>query len=1096
MLVELWGASDAFRLTLPGSPLGYILLFIETILIGTVLFVVTKIPPVRHPQRWQWTLALSLAGFITSQLFPIFFPFTSQPLTPFSVLPLLLAATILDPFAVIIVGAMTGLGQGLGQTHQLFDIYHFAITGLVAYVFMRQRYIGRLYNLCRHPVVSGLLSMIGPAVLLGIATFANAADGNSLTALDQALYQGNNALFLFLIEGLIGGTLLFIILQALPNLRPRQTHIPSPARRSLRKQLLGNFFAFSLFLTLLLVTVVFNLSINVSRRLVLNQMAHNAGIASADIPAFQTELEKLIEAFEDASLFLPGDPDTSTDGLEQIYKSSLLYRRLMIVGKDQAITAHWPPADNDTLALTPAELAAINDVFTTNITDIVTMDVDKPGEPLSFMVPVPDDNGEPQAVIIGRVTQLSINNLIVGMQGVAAESVGFIVNDESLIIAHPDETKLRTEWKPEENGRSLSVPVSDGQSGAYQTVEPETGTRQLVYYLQDTAHDWSVVISVPYAVVLDLSLDIGLPLFAILMIVSIASFVQLAVQSRGITDPITEIVNASKTMAAGGNWTPAIHAQRDDEIGQLSQAFSQMQRSMKKRLNELSLLLSVSHDVSTNIDLNQGMPAILRGALRGTGASGARAVVLNPSGGNPLTFSEGPASRNMAALDRRIMSKLRYTSELMLATPAEIRAALELDQSREVPIPALLAIPLHSHKRFQGVLWLGYRQANSFDLSERNLLHTLASQAAVLVGNAHLFATAEGGRRRLAAVLASTSDAVIVTDPTKRVLLINPAMEHLFGLKAGDVANRPVASVISAKPLVEALTTENDYTHNLEIPVTDGRIFYASVSRITSRAGQVFGRVAVLRDITHLKEIDEMKSDFVSTVSHDLRNPLTFMRGYITMLPMVGEVNEKQYEYVDKILTGIDQMTKMVDDLLDLSRIEAGIDFQQDEIEIKPLLSDIADEYWQHAHLAGIKIHVDVQPEVVSVRGDRALIRQAITNLVGNGIKYAPKSGRLWLRAMQHNSKVIISVEDNGPGIPEEAQIRLFEKFYRVKQPGTEKVKGTGLGLAIVKTIAERHGGSARCYSKVGEGATFFIELPHNSGFSNGMSANGQGNRD
>ena len=214
------------------------------------------------------------------------------------------------------------------------------------------------------------------------------------------------------------------------------------------------------------------------------------------------------------------------------------------------------------------------------------------------------------------------------------------------------------------------------------------------------------------------------------------------------------------------------------------------------------------------------------------------------------------------------------------------------------------------------------------------------------------------------------------------------------------------------------------------------------------------------------------------------------MRGYISMLPMVGEVNEKQHEYVDKIMTGIDQMSKLVDDLLDLSRIEAGIDFNQDEIALHPLLSDIAEQYWQHAHLAGIKLHVDVTPKTTKVRGDEQLIRQAITNLVGNGIKYAKNSGSMMLGASVKNGKVIISVKDNGPGIPEENQIRLFEKFYRVKSPGQEKIKGTGLGLAIVKTIAERHGGTVRCHSKQGEGSTFFIELPSLS-YTNGSTANG-----
>jgi len=503
-----------------------------------------------------------------------------------------------------------------------------------------------------------------------------------------------------------------------------------------------------------------------------------------------------------------------------------------------------------------------------------------------------------------------------------------------------------------------------------------------------------------------------------------------------------------------------------------------MQQSMKKRLNELSLLLGVSHDVSTGIDLNQGMPAILRGALRGTGAAGARAVVLNPSGGHPLTYGAGPAAEAMAVLDRLIMTRLRHASELMLATPNQIRAALALPKDDEPPLPSLLAIPLHSHDRFQGILWLGYRQPHSFDLTERNLLRTLASQAAVLVENAHLFATAEGGRRRLAAVLASTSDAVIVTDPTERILLVNRSAEKIFDLDASRIGGRPVTSVIKVKELVSALTSNDEIVRNLEVPTSDGKTYYASVSTIISNDGQIYGRVAVLHDITHLKEIDDMKSEFVATVSHDLRSPLTFMRGYATMLPMVGELNEKQQDYADKILNGIDQMAQLVDDLLDLGRIEAGVDLAQEEIVVESLLSDVATEYWQHAHLSGIKLQVEVAPGVSTVTGDTALIRQAITNLVGNGIKYAPDSGLMTLRAEQTNGEVVISVKDNGPGIPQKDQMRLFEKFYRVKQRGTEKIKGSGLGLAIVKSIAERHGGRVWCHSQDGEGATFYISLP------------------
>ncbi|HUM71746.1 MAG TPA: ATP-binding protein, partial [Chloroflexota bacterium] len=388
------------------------------------------------------------------------------------------------------------------------------------------------------------------------------------------------------------------------------------------------------------------------------------------------------------------------------------------------------------------------------------------------------------------------------------------------------------------------------------------------------------------------------------------------------------------------------------------------------------------------------------------------------------------------------------------------------------------AIPLRCHDRFQGILWLGFRQTHSFDLTERNLLSTLSTQGAVLVENARLYATAESGRRRLAAVLASTSDAVIVTDQTERVLLINPATERIFGFTVDAVRNRPVADVIPIPALVQALMGQDERPQNLEISTSDGKIYNAIASTIFSHEGQVFGRVAVLRDITNLKEIDKMKSDFVATVSHDLRSPLTFIRGYTSMLSLAGELNDKQHEYVGKILGGIDQMAKMVEDLLDIARIEGGMELEQEVIDIRPLLADIAAEYWQHAHLAGIQIKVDITDDVSSIVGDLSLVRQAVANLIGNGVKYAPNSSPLYLQAHQANGEVVISVKDNGPGIAKEDQIHLFEKFYRVKARGTEKVKGSGLGLAIVKTIATRHGGNAWVQSQVGKGSTFCISLP------------------
>lgn len=947
MPVELWGATETIAVGLPDRLLGNLLLLVYIIITGLLLSRYRDDFQTLGGAGWRWLIGLSVAAFVASQF--LAYPVKQTPMGAvayvvlLTAVPTLLAAAILPPIAALWVGAAAGLGQSLGETHQLFPIFHYAFVTMFTAVLMQQNYMGRLYRWLREPVIAGLLAGFLLAALAGVATFA-AGPATGLVALDVALVVALAGLWPRLMEGLVGGVVVMFVLRALPDLKPSRPLVPSPTQRSLQRRLILNYIAFTAILLSLTLFVLYSVAITISTRLIAHNIAETLLIIPADAP-------------------LPPAPEQSDPNEKQYHFAR--YDR-----------AAWPQA----------------------------------GAGLTL-----------------------------------------------LRLAQPENGAAYWHWRDDTAipyDRELVVVASQG----------------------DTAE--IVVGTAPYTAVLEQAWGIGWPLLLVMLLAAGLFYAHVLVIGRDITTPLDEMVAAAKTIAAGGNWTPALHLQRDDEIGQLQRAFAQMQRSMRKRLNELSLLLGVSHDVATSIDIHEGLPAILQGALRGTGAIGARAVVPNPSGGNPMTFGEGPAAEQMAVLDRQIMTRLRHASELMLVTPEEIRRTLDLPDTAELPVPALLAIPLRSHDRFQGILWLGFRQTHSFDLTERNLLSTLSTQGAVLVENARLYATAESGRRRLAAVLSSTSDAVIVTDQTERVLLINPAAERIFNFTVDAVRNRPVADVIPVPALVKALIGQDERPHNLEITTSDNKIYNAIASTIFSHEGQVFGRVAVLRDITDLKEIDKMKSDFVATVSHDLRSPLTFIRGYASMLSLAGELNDKQHEYVSKILGGIDQMSKMVEDLLDIARIEGGMELEREEIEIRPLLADIAAEYWQHAHLAGIQIKVDIADEIDTIVGDLPLVRQAIANLVGNGIKYAPNSGPLHIQAYQANGEAVISIKDNGPGIPKEDQPHLFEKFYRVKAKGTERVKGSGLGLAIVKTIATRHGGNAWVQSQPGKGSTFCISLP------------------
>jgi signal transduction histidine kinase len=217
----------------------------------------------------------------------------------------------------------------------------------------------------------------------------------------------------------------------------------------------------------------------------------------------------------------------------------------------------------------------------------------------------------------------------------------------------------------------------------------------------------------------------------------------------------------------------------------------------------------------------------------------------------------------------------------------------------------------------------------------------------------------------------------------------------------------------------------------------------------------------------------------VATVSHDLRAPLTFIRGYATMLMMVGNLNDKQHDYLERILQGIEQMSDLIDDLLNLRRIEAGVGIGQEACRLGVVLVEAVDTMRARATAKGITLRLEPTDGSPTVVGDPTLLRQSIGNLVDNAIKYTQTGGQVSVgMRVNRSGEAVIHVTDTGIGIGSEEQPRLFEKFYRIKRRETGDIPGTGLGLALVKSIVERHEGRVWVESELNKGSTFYIALP------------------
>jgi PAS domain S-box-containing protein len=672
------------------------------------------------------------------------------------------------------------------------------------------------------------------------------------------------------------------------------------------------------------------------------------------------------------------------------------------------------------------------------------------------------------------------------LQWTSGRGEGFVVDATGHVVAHPDPGAVLTKW--DEERYQQCVEDTQPQGLVCEGRDPIQNTRELLYVLPAEGYPWSVVIRLPYEVVLEQARQVAVPLLILQAIFGTGLVVATVILVGRMTHPLERLADAAERIAAG-TLTDPIQVDGADEVGRLGATFEDMRARLKERMGDLSLLLEISQAVSSTLDLPTGMSFILEGALEATDAQVARAVFVTDSKVKKAVVARGEFHEGLPRLDRVLVAAVGDGQRPFVAEDlahAEIAGGAEMVGG---PIEAAVALPVRTKERMLAVIWLGYTTVQQFEKSKLDFLSMLSSQVAILIENARLFHVVESERSRLAAILESASDAVLVTDRKDRILLVNPAAEQAFSVRSRAVLGVDIEETDLAPEVTDALMGPSDTGEApKEVLLPDGRVLYANVSKIKDAGGEQAGRVAVMRDITHFKKLDEMKSEFLATVSHDLRAPLTFMRGYANRLDAVGELNQTQKSYVENILHGVQRIDDLVADLLDLSRIEAGLGVERKPCHLGLVLAEAASGLRGRAEAKGISLNIQspadplVGGKNVAVRGDRALLRQAMVNLLDNAIKYTPEGGNisaeLSLHARNGSHQAVITVADTGIGIAPDEQARLFEKFYRTKRGGQANASGTGLGLAIVKSIVERHKGKVWVESKVNEGSRFHISLP------------------
>ena len=532
-------------------------------------------------------------------------------------------------------------------------------------------------------------------------------------------------------------------------------------------------------------------------------------------------------------------------------------------------------------------------------------------------------------------------------------------------------------------------------------------------------------------------------------------------------------------------------------IGTLIMSFVVIQRELITPLLERNKQLESMHEVSTAITSRIATDAVLTEiAERAAEWLGADATGIFLKQENQLQLVAGhelPEAylQHQLQLGDGVAGLVASTKESKYLEnyQRDWRGIEDLPLAHET-FGSVICVPLIYDNEVIGVLIaIAGIQGALFERTDMHLLELLAAQAAVTISYGNLFTAqktltekVENVNQQLSTVLRGTDNPVLAVDRNMNLIFTNPAAEDLFGLDTlHSRANIQRALPRTALPqdyreALKAIRSRGAFRYEVEL---ERKTYLCHVASLGDE--RIEGFVAVLNDVTELKELDRIKSEMVRMTSHDLKNPLQAAMANLELLRDDIQTIEPQDTEITLSVNNIEhqlnRMYRIINGILDLERVRLGSN-QVDVCSTRQIIYDSMDELQAIATEKGIKLIPQIAENVADFMGDADQFKRAIINLIENAIKFNKPGGEVGITVKNRAHYVMFAISDDGIGIPEHLHNKIFDRFYRAHQPGAEHITGTGLGLSLVKAVVESHNGHIRVESQPGFGTTFYITVP------------------
>jgi two-component system, NtrC family, sensor histidine kinase KinB len=514
-----------------------------------------------------------------------------------------------------------------------------------------------------------------------------------------------------------------------------------------------------------------------------------------------------------------------------------------------------------------------------------------------------------------------------------------------------------------------------------------------------------------------------------------------------------------------------------------AQTYQRTDEELAARAEELRTLLNITRTITSSLNLDEVAQLTIQQVHRSWNIEASSLWLLDDSQQRLRVLAnvgtrKDVLSRFHIEVGQGIVGHVVASGTPLFTNEAEQHPLhyREVDARTGFATHSILCVPLVFHDNIIGALQLLNKLDGPFTEEDVARAVSIGMAVAIAVSNARLFAEAASRQQLLATTLEHNGNPIIITDRDERLVLLNQRARELFDLSE-EVIGQPIRQAIPVPDLVAMLARKHHgaATQRQELRLDDGSVWLCTVAPIPS-----YGRILVLQDITYLKELDTAKSNFVATVSHDLRAPLNSIAGFAHALGQVGPLTKQQEEFTSRIADSADRMSSLVSALLDLARIDSRLEQVRETCDVEGLIREVLTELQGQAITRDIDLAMEVVQTPPPVVCDPTQLHQAISNLVDNAIKYSPSGGRVDVKLDLNAGDLVVMVQDSGRGIPAKDVPYIFDKFYRVKD--RVQTTGVGLGLALVRSIAEAHGGTVRVESVENEGSTFILQLPVTNG--------------